>query len=97
MLQERYLKTYDKMQSYIEEESKLFPTTKRISYQTGFIIYNNLHDKIKVIQDTWMEHIRRVGDLQCQIAFFFVSQRFPSAIEEFKEQWSYGRKTVFTA
>jgi hypothetical protein len=83
------------IRSYIEEESRTFPTSGRISFHTGFIIYNMQHPQTITIQQMWMEHISRIGFLQCQIAFFYVAQNFPGVIEEFKELWSYGRKTVF--
>ncbi len=39
----------------------------------GGVMYDN--NKILTVQSTWYRHIHRVG-IQCQIAFYFVNQRF---------------------
>jgi hypothetical protein len=96
-LQPRYAKAQQEMKNYIKEELESgFVTENRIFYQTGFIIYNMQHADTESIQELWYVHIKRIGGMQCQIAFFFVSQRFlgENTIQEYLEEWNYGRKLI---
>jgi hypothetical protein len=93
--QPRYLRLRSKMKAYIrEEESRGFASKGVTHFQTGFIIYNMNHPNTSAIQQVWYQHVQRVG-IQCQIAFYFVSQHFPNHIEIFEKDWGFPRTFLF--
>jgi len=96
MLQPRYAISKQQMTQYMEEEIELgYPVHGERHFQTGFIIYNMNHKDTLSIQQMWQEHIERVG-INCQIAFYFVAQRFPRSIQEYFPDWQNMRYSVVT-
>jgi beta-1,4-mannosyl-glycoprotein beta-1,4-N-acetylglucosaminyltransferase len=108
LLQPRYAQHASTMKAYIDEQVALgYHLQGDPHFQTGFIIYNMRNLKqVREIQDLWYDHIRKVGGLHCQIAFYFVAQirqavlgartegREGTDIREFELDWNYGRKTI---
>jgi hypothetical protein len=85
MKQERYAKEKDRYLSYINEQIRNgFSETTEKHAQTGLLIRNMNHPKIRDIDQMWYSHIQQCG-IQCQISFFFVKQKFVDDIHIFTE------------
>lgn len=94
MLQPRYISQKERLEMYINEQVDLgFPVHGERHMRTGFIIYNMNHPETRVIQDMWEEHIGRAG-IMCQIAFYFVAQRFPMSVQQYTLDWHTGGRYV---
>lgn len=90
MMQPRYSINREKIEKYMEEQTQLgFPVHGARHMRTGFVIHNMKHPDIQLIQDIWQEHIDRAG-IMCQIAFYFVAQRFPISVQEYLFDWHTG-------
>jgi hypothetical protein len=93
--QPRYFQLRSKMKTYIrEQESRGLASQGVAHFQTGFIIFNMNHPNTSAIQKVWYQHIQRVG-IQCQIAFYFVSQYFPGNIKIFENDWGFTRTFLY--
>lgn len=93
--QPRYLHFRSEMKTYIREQSSLgFATEGVPHFQTSFILYNMKHPNTTLIQKLWYRRIQRVG-IQCQIAFFFVSQLYHDNIKIFDKDWGFNRTFLF--
>jgi hypothetical protein len=94
MKQERYFLQREMLITYMNEEVALgYPVHGERDFQTGFIIYNMNHKDTFIIQNDWESHIKRAG-INCQISFYFVSQRYLLSIAEFVKDWNHGRVTI---
>ena len=74
-----------------EEDLKGYPTHGQRHFQCGFLLYNLKHPQCTAIQNIWMSHIQRCG-IQDQISMYYVAQRFPNSIGEFKKDIRRSRK-----
>ena len=63
-------------------EQNGFTTEYKIHSQTGFIIYNLNHNLTELIQEKWMEEIKKCG-IECQISFNLFRQQYEDLIGEF--------------
>ena len=69
---------------YMEEEARAgFPAHGERHFQCGFLLYRLDHPDCAKIQNMWMAHIKRCG-IECQISMYYVAQRFPDSIGEYK-------------
>lgn len=95
MMQPRYMVDRERIESYMQEQGALgYPIHGARHMRTGFVVYNMNHADTLLIQDTWQEHINRVG-IMCQIAFYFVAQRFPDSIQQYDLEWNTGSRYGF--
>ena len=96
MLQPRYVQQRERIETYMNQQIALgYPVHGEMHYQTGFIIYNMLHTDTLTIQNMWRGHINQVG-IMCQIAFYFVAQRFTESIREYVPAWKTVRYSFVT-
>ena len=85
MEQNRYVQQKERYLNYINKQLNNGLKEKTNKHcQTGFLIRNMKHPKIKEINNTWYSHIQECG-IQCQISFFFVKQLFENDIYPFTE------------
>jgi hypothetical protein len=83
--QTRYFNEKDRYREYINKQiSKGLKDNTDYHCQTGFIIRNMNHPKIKELDQVWFSHVNECG-IQCQISFYFVKQLFEDSIYTFKE------------
>ena len=83
--QPRYKLESDKYKKYIKTqiENGLSENTNQ-HCQTGLLIRNMKHEKMKEINTTWYQHIQECG-IECQISFFFIKQLINDTIYAFTE------------
>jgi hypothetical protein len=85
MEQERYKLHEKRYRDYVDTQIKSgFKDIVTDHAQTGFIIRNMNHPRIKELDEFWYSEIKRIG-IQCQIVFFFVRQRYSDIIKVFTE------------
>lgn len=90
MMQPRYAINKVQIENYMDEQVQQgYPVHGERHMRSGFVIYNMNHPDTQRIQDMWQEHIDRAGAM-CQIALYFVVQRFPVAVQEYKLEWHEG-------
>lgn len=95
MMQPRYAVDGERIEAYMIEQAALgFPVHGERHMRTGFLIYNMNHPDTITIQDLWQDHIDQTG-IMCQIAFYFVAQRFPTSIQEYSAAWHSGSRYGF--
>lgn len=81
--QKRYI--YEKKQytEYINDCKELgLVDDYKLHSQTGFIIYNLNHPMTKILQEGWMQEIKKCG-IQCQISFNLFRQNYEEYIGEY--------------
>ena len=85
MHQERYRRQRDRYKAYMwAEENAGFPSSGHRHFTCCFLMYSLRHADCAPIQNMWMEHIERCG-IQDQISMYYVAQRFPKSIAEFRD------------
>ena len=95
MLQPRYARSKEKIWDYMQTQiAEGWKDQNVDAYATGFIIYNMHHSHTRDIQNMWYDHIKMVGELLCQIAFYFVVQRWSQYFQLFDDEWTYGRRSI---
>ena len=82
--QDRYVRQKHLIYKYISDEvEKGYVINGERHFQCGFIIYNLNKPDTYIFQNMWMEHNKRCG-IEDQVSLYFVAQRFPNSIGEFK-------------
>lgn len=82
LTQPRYKKKFDDYLSYINKKISEGYSDTSIMSATGVILLNNRDTEIKKIFEEWYEDILKYNLANCQIAFFFLRQKYNNSIDE---------------